>query len=313
MKTSKFFSVIFALLCVGMLASCQKMEQDAPPEEVVKAADSLWIITVQATKNPDTKSAETKGLEMEPGTPDNLWYFWKSTDKVKVFKGGECIGTLNVTPAEGEHPTTATLSGYVNANNLSANDELLLILPRDTWDYSSQNGKLTGEGSIESTCGFATATISIVSKDESTHTLTISSGASFTNQQSIYRFAFKLGSSDGNGISVKDFTLSSTNNSVVCSRTYGTGGWESSRGSITVTMEAATEDLIYVSLRNENTSADTYTFIMHDSNGALHLASKSIPASVLDVAGRFITARKIAATKPSFGASSAINDIAEIY
>ena len=303
MKTSKLFSVLFALLCVAMLAACQKMEQEAPPEEVVKAADSLWILTVQATKDPDTKSADTKGMAVETGTTDKLWYFWKSTDKVKVFKGGDCIGTMNVTPGEGDHPKTATLSGPINANNLSVGDELLLILPSDSWDYGKQNGTLNGAGSIEETCGFAIATISVTAKDEATHTLSISGSASFTNQQSIYRFAFKQSGTDNNFI-VKDFILNSANNSVVKSRTIGASGLTSTFGSVTVTMAAATDDLIYVSLRNENTAADTYTFILTGSDDALILASKSIPASVLDVAGKFITAKTVQAAKPDFGSST---------
>lgn len=302
MKTGKLFSVLLAFLCVAMLAACQKMEQEAPPEEVVKAADSLWILTVQATKDPDTKSPDTKSMWVdESGDKEVLRYYWKSTDKVKVFKDGDCIGTLNVFPTDGEHPTTATLSGSINANNLSVADELLLILPSDSWDYSKQNGILSGTGSIEETCGFATATISVTAKDEATHTISISNSASFTNQQSIYRFAFKL---SGNSLSVKDFILNSANNSVVQKRTYGASGWASTCGSITVTMAEATNDLIYVSLRNENTAADTYTFIATGSDDALILASKSIPASVLNVAGKFITARTIAAAKPDFGAGS---------
>ena len=312
MKTSRLFSVLFALLCMALLAACQKMEQEAPPEEVVKAADSLWILTVQATKDPNTKSPDTKALWLDDsGDKDVLNYYWKPADKVKVFKGGDCIGTMNVTPAEGDHPTTATLSGAINADNLSVGDELLLMLPRDTWDYNKQNGALNGTGSIEETYGFATATISVTAKDEATHTISISSSANFINQQSIYRFAFKL---SGNSLSVKDFILNSANNSVVQSRTFGASGWASTCGSITVTMEAATEDLIYVSLRNENTSADTYTFILTASDDALILASKSIPASVLDVAGKLITAKKIAASKPDFGSSTeTISDYTEIY
>ena len=302
MKTGKLFSALFALLCVAMLASCQKMEQDAPPEAVVKAADSLWVLTVQATKDPDTKSADTKGMAVETGTTDKLWYFWKSTDRVKVFKDGDCIGTMNVTPDPdgGDHPTSATLKGSINANSLSeGNNDLMLVLPRDIWSYKKQSGTLA---SIEETCGFAIADIT-VTKNTDEHTLTINGTANFTNQQSIYRFAFKQDGSD-DIFYIKDFILNSVNNRIVQERTYGASGWASTCGSITVTMSEATNDLIYVSLRNENTAADTYTFIATGSDDALILASKSIPASVLDVAGKFITAKKVKAKKPDFGSST---------
>lgn len=314
MKTSKLFSVLFALLCVGMLASCQKMEQDAPPEDVKQASDSVWILTIQATKT-DTKAAETKALWVDnTGSGEVLKFYWKSTEKVKVYRGGTLIGTLNVIPAEGEHPTTATISGTINASNVVVGDNLLLILPTDTWNYGSQNGTLSGSGSIEETCGFAVSTINITGKDEAAHTITASGPVNFTNEQSIFRFAFKLSGSD---LSVKDFVLSAASNKVVKSRTLDAGVWTSNFGSIKVALENATSDLIYVALRNEKETTgandEIYTFIITGGDNAFYVATKGIPDGLLGAQGKFATARTIAATKPSFGASSEINNISEIY
>lgn len=313
MKTSKLFFVFFALLCVTVLFSCQKTEWDTPPEEVVQVSDSVWILTIQATKT-DTKSADTKAFWVDnSGSNDVLKFYWKSTEKVKVYSGETCIGTLNVTPTDTEnpeHPKTATLSGTVNATNVAVGDNLLLMLPTDNWDYSKQNGTLSGSGSIEETCGLAVTTISITGKDETTHTITASGSVNFTNEQSIYRFAFKLSGSD---LSVKDFVLSAASNKVVQSRTLQSGAWTSNFGSIKVALTNATSELVYVALRNETEAEDTYAFIITGGDNALYAATKVIPVSVLGAQGKFITARSVAATKPSFGASSAINDIAEIY
>ena len=100
------------------------------------------------------------------------------------------------------------------------------------------------------------------------------------------------------------------------SRSLSGSAWTSTYGSITVTPASAPDDhFYYVSLRNEGTAEDTYRFIVIGSNDALYLASKTIPASVLDVPGKFISAKEIAVSQPSFApaASGTIDKAEDVF
>ena len=87
---------------------------------------------------------------------------------------------------------------------------------------------------------------------------------------------------------------------------------------------SATSEALYVALRNETVSTtlvdeetvlDTYHFVLTASNDALYLASKGIPAYVLDTPGKFISAMSIEATQPDFSpmASGSIDNPTLIF
>lgn len=302
MKTTRqILSTVCAALFI--LAACQpvEFEEISGRGNSKNANDSVWFLTVQATKNLDTKA-----LTLVPGTSDNpndqLNAYWADNAPVKVYKGNTCVGTLKATPDE-TNSALATLSGEVTVSGLNVDDKLTLMVPSDTWAYTGQVGTIAG---ISDKFDYATATVTI--NDISGNNIT-TSGAVFANEQSIYRFGFKKG---GNYIHPKDFVVSASGNQLVQSRSWSGSAWTSTYGSITVTPASAPADhFYYVSLRNESTAENTYRFIVIGSNDELYLASKTIPASVLDVPGKFISAKEIAVSQPSFAPASGTIDKAE--
>lgn len=251
---------------------------------------SLATLTLVASKG----EAETKALDLvNDGTRLNA--YWKSAETVKVYKDGTLLGALDVTPADGEKPTWATLSGSINTTGLAVDDELTLMIPRDGWDYTGQTGTLTGENSVEDTYSYATATINVASIDNGT--IVPAAAAVFSNRQSIYRLGFV----DNDYLDPREVTIFSTGGKLVRSVSYNESAWTPVFGWINVIPAAAAADhFYYVSLRNDSTAADTYSFSIIGSDHALYTAAKNIPAEVLDVPGKFISASNISATKASF-------------
>ena len=300
MKTTRqILSTVCAALFI--LAACQpvEFEEISGRGNSKNANDSVCFLTVQATKQ-----AETKALDLT-NSGATLNAYWTTSEKVKVYKDGTYLGELAVTPTS-EKSATATLSGNITVTGLSAGNTLTLMIPREEWAYTGQNGALTGSGSIEDTYSYATASVTI---DEISGSSVTTTKATFANEQSIYRFGFKKG---GNYIDPKDFVVSASGNQLVQSRSWSGSAWTSTYGSITVTPASAPADhLYYVSLRNESTAENTYRFIVIGSSNELYLASKTIPASVLDVPGKFISAKEIAVSQPSFAPASGTIDKAE--
>lgn len=295
MKTRHFIPLISILF----LAACQPVELEFTTPDVVKeGVDAKWTLTVQATKgNPGTKALALTddGKTLNAG--------WKDGEKVAVYLDGVFLGVLTATP--GSDNTIATLSGSLESvEGVSESTTLMLLFPgRDDkkWDYTGQAGVLTGTASIEDTYDYAKAEVTVSTLDADSKTITTTT-ATFANQQSIYRFGFKAGD---DYIAPKDFTISANGGKLAQSMSYESSAWTAVYGSLTVTPAAAPSDnFYYVSLRNDGTSDDTYSFIITGSDDALYLASKPIPASVLDVPGKFISAKSITATQPDFSAQS---------
>ena len=281
-KTARLFLLIL------MVAACRQMEQPSF-DEVFPSSGQVYSLTVLASKgNP-----EAKALELVGGG-SRLKVYWKDSEKVKVFKDGALVGVLDVVPDPGEMPSSATLRGDIAVNGLDVGDELTMIIPRESWDYTGQNGTLTGEGSIEDTYAYATATVAVTAiSDGGVST----ADAHFANSQSIYRFAFTL---EGSPLPIKDFILSDANGSLVRSREFIGGAWVSSFGYLGVTPVSATSEPLYVSLCNDVAAADTYNFILTGASDELVLASQAIPASVLSVPSKLINAAGIPASQPDF-------------
>lgn len=298
MKTKYMF------LSFLLLAACQQMETEhSVLEENACRPDSIWSFSIEAAKD----GAQTKALDLvNEGARLNA--YWKNTETVAMYKGGTLLGSLNVTPGAGEKPTTATLSGSITAPGLAVNDALTLLFPRTTWDYTGQTGTLTGAYSIEEKYAYVTATVNVSSITGSSVTTTT---ATFANEESIYRFSFLNGTS---ALSVKSYTISAANGRLVQSRTYSSG-WSSAYGSVDVTPASPTSDPLYVSLRNESTAADNYSFVITGADDKFYLASKSIPGTVLDTPGKFISAQNISVTLQSFSPapSGVVSSSANIF
>ena len=284
---------LFIIPIILLAVACQKELKD-PTANEPEISDSKWTVTIKATK----AEADTKALDLV-NDGSRLNAYWKNTETVKVYKAGSLLGTLDVVPDAGEKPTMATLTGPINTDGLVANDELTLIIPRENWDYTGQVGTLA---SIETTCDYATASVTIATVDEVNHTITTTGYASFTNEQSIYRFGFKVG---GEYIDPKSFIVSASSGKLVQCINWNGSAWASSFGSLSITPASAAGDHFYYSaIRNESTEEDSYSFVVTGSDDALYLGNKTIPASVLDAPGKFISAKSITISKPNFAPAS---------
>lgn len=285
MKTSALLGIVAgaAIWCACQKEARQFEKEEIPvKEEISVPKDSVWISVNASKGEPDAK-----GLDLvNDGATLNT--YWKGTETVQVYVDGAHLGTLTVTPGEGEKPKQATLNGYIGTEGLSFPVLLTLRLPRESWSYTGQAGTLA---SIENSYDYATASVGFNGSE-------ITDNAHFTNVQSIYRFGFKL---EENYLDPRSFTVEAAGGKLVQGFSYEVGEWMPSYGSLTITPAAAPEDhFYYVSLRNEFTATDTYSFVIVGQDDALYTASKEIPARVLDVPGKFISAKSISVTKPSF-------------
>lgn len=281
---------------IVFFSACQ---EEAAVEVTVTPCD--YTISVQADKG----DAGTKALDLVSGTPDYLKPYWTNTEKVKVYKGGTLLGTLNVKPDSGEKPSKATLSGTIATEGLAAGDELSLMIPREDWDYSGQTGTLA---CIEAEYDYAVASVTIAAVNDVNHTVTTTGSASFVNQQSIYRFGFRVSESY---IDPKEFSISAAGGNLVQRLNWDGSAWTPVLGGISVTPASASGDhFYYVSLRNGTTAADSYGFVITGSDDALYLATKAIPAQVLETPGNFISAKNINAVQADFSPAGGSTDTA---
>ena len=281
------------ILALAAVTACQKAEDDFVAEKP-KALEGPYTLTLEATKGEDTKALRLDGSTLNA--------FWLDGETVAVYQGGTYLGQL-VATADGTDDTKATLSGTLESVAGVANNAVLtLLFPRKDWDYTGQKGYLMalfGE-SLSRTYSYATANVTVASVDTGNKTITTTSAA-FENQQSIYRFGFKVNDTP---LLVKEFTVSSNHNKLVTSRSYS-GGWISTYGNLIVRPSSATSDLLYLSLRNENANTsepDKFSFYVIGNNNALYLGEKDIPGDKLGN-GKFISAQNIAVTKSNLAQS----------
>lgn len=279
MKTNKLF--LIAALLGTVLAGCQKAEELIPEEkpETKPEAEKYLTLTVQANLG-----TETKALTLENGT---LKTSWRDGEKVAVYFGGQKIGTLEV---ENANNTTADLSGKIKkVDGLVNGSSLTLLFPgRDDeeWTYQGQDGSAPSAlSSLSTGFDYETATVTLSNVDNDSVTVS-ESDATFDSEQSMFRFAFKVGE---NLISVSSFIVSSEEGKIVRNRTLD-GSWQTKvtdYGSITVTPSSTPAgNLYYMAIRNEYTTDnvegfDRLYFSVTGSDKTLYLGSKKIPQNTL--------------------------------
>ncbi len=303
MWNKRYIAALFAAL--ALLAGCQKAEEELikeEPEVVPEQPSGSYTLTLEATKGVDTKALSLDGSTLNA--------HWVTGETVAVYLGGAYKGLLTAT-AHGSDATRATLSGTLdNVDGVVADAELTLLFPRALWDYTGQDGSAPSEaGSLATKYDYATATVTVASVSGSEVTTT--GGASFANEQSMYRFGFKAGGA-GDQIPVKGFTVSSIHNTLVRSRSWDGSAWAETFGPIAVEVAGEALTLPYASLRNTRVGSgngDTYSFSVIGSDNALYLGGKDIPSSVMDVQGRFISAQSISVTKSNLAQGGTATEV----
>ena len=297
--------VAIALVGIIALAACQKEQKLIETPEQVTGKE--YTLTLEASKG-----VETKALSLDTsGATDRLNAHWRTGEQVAVYLGGTLLGTLSAT-ADGTDATKATLSGgLTTVEGVVQGSELTLLFPRAEWDYTGQDGSAPDEaGSLASKYDYATATVTVATVDDVNKVITVNSAADFENQQSIYRFGFKVGG-QGDAIPVKSFAVSPEYGSFLLRRgTYGNdSGWYYNFGPISVNAVSGTLTMPYVALRNhiatpDNTWDDIYHFSVIGADDALYLGEKTIPNSVLKEQGKFISAKSVSVEKATVGQDS---------
>lgn len=299
-----------ALITLLLFAACQPVEMDNEYQKTLVEAgqgtgvvDSLYTLEVVASKR-----AATKGLSLDGST---LNAYWVEGEKVGVYVGGVRRGQLTATPMTDN--TKATLSGTLpNHPAINQGDVILLLFPDrediaegTKWVYTGQAGAAPaapGGGDLAAKYDYATASLTVSSVVG--NTVTTSGQADFQNEQSIYRFDFKVG---GALMTVKEFTVASSLNQLVRSRSYA-AGWTSDFGSLTVILASAAASP-YLSLRNENTMQDdTYSFMVVGGDDALYAGNKAVSSGKLGN-GKFL-APSVTLTQPDFSPASGTTETA---
>ncbi len=305
--------LITALAGAMAFAGCQIVAEETIgtiPEN--SDSNSVWTLSIQATK---IDRPETKGLEIEgdEATTTALKSIWKDNEPVKVYLGTECIGTLTATP-DGEDPHKATLSGEVITSGLEVGvSTLTLLTPRSDWDYTGQAGILLSENnSIEKMYHYAVATGVLVTEVDGEHGTFATAGATFTNQQSIYRMSFRYlnPGSTKLPITAKSVTITSAGGHLVQSQAVD--GTSLEEGAISVTLGTASADPFFVALRNgDETDAEDLTFTVIDTDGVTYRGSKTIPAA-FKPNGTFVS-MKNATLNDRLGVSLNATEVATVW
>ena len=296
-----------------LLAGCQ------PFEEIISEVipEGKVTLTVQASK----EIPGTKALFLDGNTLDA---YWKDGEKVDVFLDGTWMGTLEARTDGSSKPGTAMLEGTLdNTSGLVAGSVLTLLFPGRTghdWDYTGQDGSAPDEaGSLATQYDYALATVTI--RSVSGNSVTTTGSAAFENQQSIYRFGFKIGGS-GDNIAIRSVAVASAHDALVKARSWSGSAWSDTPGLISATVAGdGSLTLPYLSLRNtlvsadnaqkaENTTIDTYSFyVVGGTDNALYVGEKPIPAKVMDTQGKFISATSISVAKSDLSQPGTVSEV----
>ena len=287
--------IAIAFLALAAITACQK-EEDFQKEEVPQEEESkvqeIYTLTVEASKGVETKalSLEDEGARLNA--------YWENGETVAVFLGGTQKGLLQA-DVDAQNNTRATLSGTLTSvEGIAQDTELKLLFPRPEWDYTGQDGTVE---TIGTKYDYAMAAVTVDEVNTDTKTITTTTTADFQNQQSVYRFRFKVGDDI---LGVQELTVSSDHNKLVTSRSYD-GGWNSTYGSLTVKAKYDVAEVLYLSLRNENTNTgepDKFYFYIIDIYRNMWLGEKDIPGDMLGD-GKFISAQNISVIRPDLAKS----------
>ena len=177
------------------------------------AAARTYKMTVDATMG---EGAQTRGLYLDGSGALNVK--WYNTDQVSVFPASSWLTPLGTLTAAASETGSTTLTGDVTG--AAEADNLNLLFPRATWDYTGQKGVLLSDdaNSIEKKYDYALApvTVNSVSGNEITTTT-----ANFQNQQAIVKFILK-NKSDDSSLDATSLTISAASNKLVTGKGFYT-------------------------------------------------------------------------------------------
>lgn len=295
--------ILAALLGAFIWTGCQTLDNEQTISERQPQSGS-FILTVNAVKGADTKALALVG-------GNTLTPYWDGNEIVKVYKKGsnDPIGTMTtVTPqGEGTSATTAKLSGTISGTLENGDELTLIIFPGTTWNYSGQTG------SSASLAGYDYATASVTVKGIVDVTggkqVTTTADATFVNEQSVWRFGFKAGETT---INVKSFSVASDHGKLAQTRSWDGNSWTSTYGTLSVTPAAATNQPLYLAVRNENAETsenDLLSFyVFRDDDKALYTGTQTLSGGKLGN-GKFLSALAVSVTKSNLAQSGSVSEV----
>ena len=171
MKKILSFMFLAAVALLTVFTSCI----DNVQPETVEPGGTIFFSVKAKLPDIDTKGLYFNGMH-------GLGATWDQNEPVKVYKGGNLVGTLTAVP-DGQDATKASLSGQIS-NTVQAKDELTLTIKSNT-NYDQQDGTIAF---VEGTCDYATATVTVSSVEG--NKAYAATGATFSPQQAVVHFTF---------------------------------------------------------------------------------------------------------------------------
>lgn len=245
MKTNYFSRISLATLVFAGFIGTSCSSSDDP--------QATKRLIIDAEKSADYVDVTTRALSEGSGVID---FTWATTDNVFVYTSdwGTNLGKLNPKAAETGKVRTK-LDGDVSSSGVKVGDWLKLIMPRQTWDYTEQDGTLD---KIASTYDYACAEAVVTKIDDGK---IYAGNALFGSEQAIVKFV--LQKNDGTALNVSALTISASSDKLV--QKCSLNGTATAYGALTIT-PSGEKNVFYVALRNENTAADSYTLSAENCN-----------------------------------------------
>lgn len=128
----------FGLLLVAGMALVACSSDDTDEQNAQQQNNHTWQAYAIVGKGMDM---DTRALRIDQsGTTPNLMVGWDIADDVYVFRGTTKVGFL--TPSSSTTSNLVTMSGSIDGNAYQANEMLSFRFPRETVDYTGQDGTL---------------------------------------------------------------------------------------------------------------------------------------------------------------------------
>ena len=199
------------LIASATFVACSSDDNIANENQQPVNPTGKYTMTVNASKGDD---ATTRALALDGKT---LSVKWANTDEVSVFPTSSWLTPLGTLTAAASENGSTSLTGDLTSAP-SAGDQLNLLFPRATWDYTGQTGVLLSDAnSIEKKYDYALANVEVASVDG--NTITTTGDAAFQSQQAIVKFILK-NKSDNSLLNASSLTVSAASKKLVTGKGF---------------------------------------------------------------------------------------------
>lgn len=241
LKTTKS---LWGMLAMLVFSACSSNSEEGSGQQ-------FWTVTLQASMDDATSRA------LSEGASNVITASFAVNDEVVVVDadGSTIVGTIR---AETAGPSTI-LKGTLNNTSLENGEVVTLRYRSATANYDGQVGTLAG---IATSQDYAEGTLTVSTKSPLTFT---TGNVTLHAKQSITKFSFTAG---GNPVNVETFGIAATG----LVQSIATNATETV-GPVTGTLATASPD-VYVAMRNNSGSKQTYSFMVKGGDGHWYTGTK---------------------------------------